>query len=198
MSIEEYVRAREREHQNEMRRARRRRRAVNALIVLMVAPFPIAGAVVAFTGITTAAPVDMEAKPRVQLRKERAAHAEERRVLTRRVQAVTRENRALRRSPTVTEWIHLAADLFDLPRDGMRRLAECESNLTPAVVNKTPIWNGEHASGLYQFVPSTFRRTPMRSWSVLHGPANALAAAWLIHRDGTRQWHCGFDGRTHG
>lgn len=36
------------------------------------------------------------------------------------------------------------------------RLVWCESRLDPRAYNSTPVWNGEHASGLFQFLPSTF------------------------------------------
>jgi hypothetical protein len=47
------------------------------------------------------------------------------------------------------------------------------------------------ASGLLQFLSSTWRRTPFASFSVFDPVANALAAAQIVAREGWRQWSCG-------
>ena len=65
------------------------------------------------------------------------------------------------------------------------RVARCESNYNPYAVNR---YSG--ASGLFQFLPSTWATTPQRAQSVFDPVANAQAAAWLYQRSGPSQWSC--------
>ena len=65
------------------------------------------------------------------------------------------------------------------------RVAYCESRDNPLAVN--PISN---ASGLFQFLPSTWSGTPYAAASVFDPVANAQAAAWLYQRYGPSQWSC--------
>ena len=67
------------------------------------------------------------------------------------------------------------------------RVARCESNYNPNAVNR---YSG--ASGLFQFLPSTWRATPQGAAgsSVFDPVANAQAAAWLYQRSGPGQWSC--------
>ena len=83
--------------------------------------------------------------------------------------------------------IKLAAAAFHIPERDMRRIAQCESNMG-AQKTAQP---GSGASGLFQFLPSTFARTPFAHFSVFDPIANALAAGWLVRRDGGwREWSC--------
>ena len=64
-------------------------------------------------------------------------------------------------------------------------VAWCESRYHPNSVNYS-----SGASGLFQFLPSTWAFTPYASYSPFDPKYNALAAAWLYKRDGPSQWVC--------
>jgi soluble lytic murein transglycosylase-like protein len=65
------------------------------------------------------------------------------------------------------------------------RVAKCESNYNPYAVNRS-----SGASGLFQFLPSTWAGSPYHAQSVFDPTANAKAAAWLYQRSGPGQWVC--------
>jgi hypothetical protein len=65
------------------------------------------------------------------------------------------------------------------------RVASCESHYHPNSLNQT-----SGASGLFQFLPSTWSHTPYASQSPFNPYANALAAAWLYRHSGPGQWSC--------
>lgn len=65
------------------------------------------------------------------------------------------------------------------------RVAKCESNYNPYAVNKS-----SGASGLFQFLPSTWAASPYHASSPFDPVANAKAAAWLYQRSGPSQWVC--------
>lgn len=64
-------------------------------------------------------------------------------------------------------------------------VAYCESRYHPNSVN-----SDSGASGLFQFLPSTWAFTPYAKYSPFDPKYNALAAAWLYQRDGPSQWVC--------
>ena len=64
-------------------------------------------------------------------------------------------------------------------------VAYCESRYHPNSVNSS-----SGASGLFQFLPSTWAFTPQHAQSPFDPAANAQAAAWLYKRDGPSQWQC--------
>jgi hypothetical protein len=64
-------------------------------------------------------------------------------------------------------------------------VAYCESRYHPNSVN-----SDSGASGLFQFLPSTWAFTPEHAQSPFDPTANANAAAWLYQRDGPSQWQC--------
>ena len=64
-------------------------------------------------------------------------------------------------------------------------VAWCESRYHPNSVNSS-----SGASGLFQFLPSTWAFTPYAAKSPFDPRYNALAAAWLYQRDGPSQWVC--------
>ena len=64
-------------------------------------------------------------------------------------------------------------------------VAYCESRYHPNSVNSS-----SGASGLFQFLPSTWAFTPWHAQSPFDPTANAHAAAWLYERDGPSQWQC--------
>jgi soluble lytic murein transglycosylase-like protein len=84
--------------------------------------------------------------------------------------------------------IRLAAAAFAIPTSEITRVARCESRLDPNALEPTT-----HASGLLQFLPSTWARTPFAAFSPFDPIANALAAGYVYHRDGAswREWSCG-------
>jgi hypothetical protein len=65
------------------------------------------------------------------------------------------------------------------------RVGYCESHYNPYAVNRS-----SGASGLFQFLPSTWANTPQHASSPFDPVANAQAAAWLYHRSGPGQWVC--------
>ena len=64
-------------------------------------------------------------------------------------------------------------------------VAWCESRYHPNSVN-----SDSGASGLFQFLPSTWSGTPYASYSPFNPQYNALAAAWLYARYGPGRWVC--------
>lgn len=90
-------------------------------------------------------------------------------------------------SPRVAHAIRLASITYGVSERDMRAVAWCESGFDPRAKNPSST-----ASGLFQFLyPSTWRSTPYARLSVWDPYANALAAAWLVRRDGGwYQWEC--------
>jgi len=64
-------------------------------------------------------------------------------------------------------------------------VAWCESRYHPNSVN-----TDSGASGLFQFLPSTWGGTPYASKSPFDPRANAFAAAWLYSHYGPGRWVC--------
>ena len=64
-------------------------------------------------------------------------------------------------------------------------VAYCESRYHPNSVNSE-----SGASGLFQFMPSTWSGTPWASQSPFDPVANAQAAAWLYSHYGPGRWTC--------
>ena len=64
-------------------------------------------------------------------------------------------------------------------------VAYCESRYHPNSVN-----SDSGASGLFQFLPSTWGGTPWASQSPFDPVANAQAAAWLYSHYGPGRWSC--------
>lgn len=74
-----------------------------------------------------------------------------------------------------------------LPRAWAYRVAWCESRYDPGAYNRS-----SGASGLFQFIPSTWRATPQgrAGLSPFDPYANAEAAAWLYRVGGPGHWSC--------
>jgi hypothetical protein len=64
-------------------------------------------------------------------------------------------------------------------------VAWCESRYHPNSVN-----SDSGASGLFQFLPSTWSGTPYAQQSPFDPRANSFAAAWLYSHYGPRRWVC--------
>lgn len=97
---------------------------------------------------------------------------------------------ALNNHPPPPPWIaKIITDAFSpLGQDAVvwaMRIAWCESRYHPNSVNST-----SQASGLFQFLPSTWSGTPWASQSPFDPVANANAAAWLYNRYGPGRWEC--------
>jgi hypothetical protein len=64
------------------------------------------------------------------------------------------------------------------------RVAACESTFNPYA------WNPSGASGLFQFMPSTWRTTPYGTASIWDPMAQALAARWMYENGRIGEWVC--------
>jgi hypothetical protein len=83
--------------------------------------------------------------------------------------------------------IRLASAAFGVPVRDMRRIAQCESGMGAQATAEA----GSGASGVFQFLRSTWRHTPFAGFDVFDPVANSLAAAQLVvHDGGWRQWSC--------
>jgi len=106
----------------------------------------------------------------------------------RKVVALRRQLRTSRRlmmhRPAVSEAIGLAAAVYG-NGPTLWRKANCESHLSPRAYN-----GSSGASGLFQFLPSTWRSTPFGSFSVWSPYANALAAGWMHSAGRGGEWVC--------
>lgn len=92
--------------------------------------------------------------------------------------------RTLRHSPSVTEAINLACAVYGNCSTLWRR-ARCESHLFARA------HNASGASGLFQFLPNTWRSTPFGGFSIWSPYANALAAGWMMGPAGRGgEWSC--------
>lgn len=91
---------------------------------------------------------------------------------------------AIRRDPEVSTAIGLACVTYHVSCATLWRKARCESHL----------WRYAHnpsgASGLLQFLGSTWRSTPYAGFSVFDPYANALAAAWMHANGRGGEWVC--------
>ena len=98
---------------------------------------------------------------------------------------------ALPASPSAIQKIILDAfaSLGSAAQAWALRVAKCESNYNPMAVNRS-----SGASGLFQFLPSTWANTPQgkAGRSVFDATANAQAAAWYYNATGRtgRPWSC--------
>jgi len=74
-----------------------------------------------------------------------------------------------------------------LPPAWAWRVSRCESGWYAGAYNRS-----SGASGLFQFIPSTWRATPQgrAGLSPFDPYANAEAAAWLYRVGGPRHWSC--------
>ncbi len=83
--------------------------------------------------------------------------------------------------------IYAAADRWGQPRADMLRVARCESNLDPSAVNSS-----SGASGLFQFMPSTFAFTPngKRGENIFDAYSSADATGWMWANGMRNHWEC--------
>ncbi|MGC4107974.1 MAG: SH3 domain-containing protein [Thermomicrobiales bacterium] len=85
----------------------------------------------------------------------------------------------------IIQIIYDAADRYGQPRADMLRVAMCESNLDPSAVN-----GSSGASGLFQFMPSTFASTPYADQDIFDAWASANAAGWMWSVGRRNEWEC--------
>ena len=111
------------------------------------------------------------ARLRAQLRHERAERRAAVRTLRRQVLA----------RPSVDHAIRLGAAAFGQSPDRLRRVAMCESNLTPTAQN------GPY-EGLFQFGTPLWSRTPFADFARSDPYAAAFAASWAFARGMDASW----------
>jgi hypothetical protein len=97
--------------------------------------------------------------------------------------AFLRQRRTLLSSPSVREAITLAGATYGNSATLWRK-ARCESHFNPFA------HNASGASGLFQFIPSTFASTPYKGLSIWSPYANALAAGWMHEHGRGGEWVC--------
>jgi hypothetical protein len=85
--------------------------------------------------------------------------------------------------PSIGEAIELGCATFGSCPTLWRR-ARCESTLNPYAANASG------ATGLYQFLASTWRSTPFARFSIYSPYAQALAAGWMIRAGRGSEWAC--------
>jgi soluble lytic murein transglycosylase-like protein len=81
--------------------------------------------------------------------------------------------------------IRRAALKYRVSEAMLRRKAWCESRFNPRAINR-----GSGASGLFQFLPSTWRTTPYGRRPIFAAKWNALAAGWMHARGRGAEWSC--------
>jgi len=104
----------------------------------------------------------------------------------RRTRQYLRVRRVLLTSPKVSEAINLAGATHG--NTGLLwSLARCETGGTFSPTAKNP---HSDASGLFQFMPSTFASTPYGGMSIWSPYANAMAAGWMLAHGRRGEWVC--------
>jgi hypothetical protein len=102
-----------------------------------------------------------------------------------RARTVRRLRRQLAHRPSVQEAIQLASVVYAVDVGMLRRKAWCESRFWPYARNRN-----SQASGLFQFLPSTFASTPYAGLSIWSPYVNALAAGWMHKVGRGGEWAC--------
>lgn len=104
---------------------------------------------------------------------------------------IQRLKKAIKRDYSVQECVKLATIAYPALNESRAwNIIGGESGGNPNARNKSPIYNGEHAAGLWQFIPSTFNSTPygkagMSIWSPC---ASSLAAGWMHENGRGGEW----------
>lgn len=80
--------------------------------------------------------------------------------------------------------IVLAAKKYGVSASDLYRVMMCESN------GNQRAYNASGASGLFQFMPSTWRSTPYGSYSIWNGEKQCYAAAWMFSQGRKSEWVC--------
>ena len=82
-----------------------------------------------------------------------------------------------------------AAATNNIDPNMMLRIMSCESHGNANSVNTATV-NGEHATGLFQFLPSTWRSAGGTDSNIFDGPTQIKITAQKMAREGTRAWAC--------
>ena len=100
---------------------------------------------------------------------------------------IRRMRQAIVHRSSSLEAIRLASITYGVPYSEMLAVAMCETGgtLSPYAKNRSST-----ASGLLQFLTSTFAGTPYGRENIFSPYANALAAGWLWKRSGWSPWVC--------
>lgn len=91
--------------------------------------------------------------------------------------------RTLAHRSSTREAIDLACHAYGSCTTLWRR-AKCESGFSPFARNRSG------ASGLFQFLPSTWNTTPFSGFSIWSPYASALAAGWMNAHGRGSEWAC--------
>lgn len=86
---------------------------------------------------------------------------------------------------TIVDIITAAANRYGQNPAAMIAIARCESGLNPQAYN-----GRSGASGLFQFLPGTWRTTPFAGYSIFDPWASANAAAWMWSVGRRGEWVC--------
>jgi hypothetical protein len=102
---------------------------------------------------------------------------------------IKRLKKTVARDVTIQEAVSLASIVYpQLSVDRAWCLIGHESKGSPTARNTKAVWNGEHATGLYQFLPSTYASTPFGGFSIYNPLAQALAAGWMHAHGRGGEW----------
>ncbi len=82
-----------------------------------------------------------------------------------------------------------SAAAYGLDPNMMLRIMACESGGNATSVSHF-IVNGEHPTGLFQFLPSTWRSAGGTDSNIFDGPTQVKLAARKMAREGTSAWQC--------
>jgi hypothetical protein len=108
-----------------------------------------------------------------------------------RAMTIKRLKKTIRITYSIKECVKLATIAYPaLTENRAWRIIGGESHGNPNARNTKSIWNGEHAAGLWQFIPSTFASTPygkagMSIWSPC---ASSLAAGYMHSVGRGNEW----------
>ncbi len=69
-------------------------------------------------------------------------------------------------------------------------VAQCESSMNPSAYNPEPVYDGEHAEGLFQIIPSTFARVSAGNVYNYQDNTDAAHAIFMQDGDSWREWAC--------
>lgn len=100
---------------------------------------------------------------------------------------IRRLRRQLAQRSDVQTAIALAAHVYHVDHSMLWRKARCE---TGGTFSAGAFNRSSSASGLFQFLPSTWRSTPFGVFSVWDPYANALAAGWMHANGRGGEWVC--------
>lgn len=82
-------------------------------------------------------------------------------------------------------FISSAAKKYGQNKNAMVRVARCESNLDPCAVNRSGPYYG-----LFQFLKSTWNKTPYGDQNIYDPKAQAMATAWMWSEGRKNEWAC--------